>query len=119
MSILTDSKEQIKMEMERRSVKVKELRERCIIKPFKLTNQEKYEHVGPKSKVSQDGKDYKMAKRDYAWLMISKCSRSHSHIQVKVKGMCSSLKVKITTTYSQDDEIKEIQVCEHKNEDSA
>ncbi|GKA65931.1 hypothetical protein Tco_0765638 [Tanacetum coccineum] len=25
----------------------------------------------PKSQVSQDGKDYKMAKRDYAWLMIS------------------------------------------------
>ncbi|GKC57720.1 hypothetical protein Tco_1085318 [Tanacetum coccineum] len=73
----------------------------------------------PKSQGSQDGKDYKMAKRDYAWLMISKCSRSHTHIQVKVKGMCSSLKVKITTTYSQDDEIKEIHVCEHKNEDSA
>ncbi|GJR22487.1 hypothetical protein Tco_0971014 [Tanacetum coccineum] len=47
-SILTDSKDQIKMEMERRSVKVKELRERCIIKVFKLKNQEKYEHVGPK-----------------------------------------------------------------------
>ncbi|GJS25502.1 hypothetical protein Tco_0454134 [Tanacetum coccineum] len=39
-SILTDSKEQIKMEMERRSVKVKELRERCIIIAFKLSNQE-------------------------------------------------------------------------------
>ncbi|GJT62831.1 hypothetical protein Tco_1006364 [Tanacetum coccineum] len=25
----------------------------------------------PKSQVSQDDKDYKMAKRDYAWLMIS------------------------------------------------
>ncbi|GJS95954.1 putative reverse transcriptase domain-containing protein [Tanacetum coccineum] len=41
-SILTDSKEQIKMEMERRSVKVKELQERCIITAFKLSNQESY-----------------------------------------------------------------------------
>ncbi|GJT36261.1 hypothetical protein Tco_0926680 [Tanacetum coccineum] len=40
-SILTDSKEQIKMEIERRSVKVKELRERCIIIAFKLSNQER------------------------------------------------------------------------------
>ncbi|GKD98792.1 hypothetical protein Tco_1382689 [Tanacetum coccineum] len=48
LSILTDSKEQIKMEMERRSVKVKELQERCIITAFKLSNQERYEHVGPK-----------------------------------------------------------------------
>ncbi|GJS69635.1 hypothetical protein Tco_0702476 [Tanacetum coccineum] len=35
----------------RRSVKVKEIRERCIIKAFKLSYQEKYEHVGPKSQV--------------------------------------------------------------------
>ncbi|GJZ66317.1 hypothetical protein Tco_0623013 [Tanacetum coccineum] len=40
-SILTDSKEYIKMDMERRSVKVKELRERCIITAFKSSNQEK------------------------------------------------------------------------------
>ncbi|GJR32070.1 putative reverse transcriptase domain-containing protein [Tanacetum coccineum] len=39
-SILTDSKEYIKMDMERRSVKVKELQERCIITAFKLSNQE-------------------------------------------------------------------------------
>ncbi|GJZ07756.1 hypothetical protein Tco_0542039 [Tanacetum coccineum] len=47
-SILTDSKEQLKMEMERQSVKVKELRERCNIPAFKLSNQERYEHVGSK-----------------------------------------------------------------------
>ncbi|GJR13606.1 retrovirus-related pol polyprotein from transposon TNT 1-94 [Tanacetum coccineum] len=75
-STLTDSK--LKMEVKRRSVKVKELQERCIIKAFKLTNQEKYEHVGPNVTSSQDGKVYKMAKRDYAWLMISRSSRSHS-----------------------------------------
>ncbi|GJZ32879.1 hypothetical protein Tco_0578315 [Tanacetum coccineum] len=55
-SILTDSKEYIKMDVEQRSVKVKELQERCIIKAFKLSYQEKYEHVGPKSQ------DHKMAR---------------------------------------------------------
>nr|GEW05071.1 ribonuclease H-like domain-containing protein [Tanacetum cinerariifolium] len=34
--------------------------------------EERYEHVGPKVTSSQDGKVYKMAKRDYAWLMISR-----------------------------------------------
>ncbi|GKB29974.1 hypothetical protein Tco_0869375, partial [Tanacetum coccineum] len=47
---------EVKMDVERRSVKVKELQERCIIKAFKLKNQEKYEHVGPKSQ------DQKMAR---------------------------------------------------------
>ncbi|GKD86323.1 hypothetical protein Tco_1357477, partial [Tanacetum coccineum] len=40
----------------RRNVKVKELQERCIIKAFKFTNQEKYEHVGPNVSSIQDGK---------------------------------------------------------------
>ncbi|GKB06291.1 hypothetical protein Tco_0834524 [Tanacetum coccineum] len=100
-------------------LKLKNFKKDATLKLFKSTNQERYEHVGPKVTSSQDGKVYKMAKRDYAWLMISRCSRSHIHIKVKVKGMCSSLKVKITTTYSQEEEKKEIQVCEHKNEDSA
>ncbi|GJZ37963.1 hypothetical protein Tco_0584154, partial [Tanacetum coccineum] len=55
-SILTDLKIHIKMDMERRSVKVKELQERCIIKAFKLSYQENYEHVGPKLQ------DHKMAR---------------------------------------------------------
>nr|GFB51258.1 hypothetical protein [Tanacetum cinerariifolium] len=42
------------MEVKRRSVKVKELQERCIIKAFKLSNQEWYEHVGPKVTSAQD-----------------------------------------------------------------
>ncbi|GJS41288.1 hypothetical protein Tco_0566331 [Tanacetum coccineum] len=100
-------------------LKLKNFKKDATLKLFKSTNQERYEHVCPKVTSSQDGKVYKMAKRDYAWLMISRCSRSHIHIKVKVKGMCSSLKVKITTTYSQEEEKKEIQVCEHKNEDSA
>ncbi|GJS95250.1 hypothetical protein Tco_0802218 [Tanacetum coccineum] len=97
-SILTDSKEYIKMDMERRSVKVKELREICIITAFKLSNQEWYEHVGQKTTSSQDGKVYKMAKRDYAWLMISSCSRSHFSQTSQDKGTSSSLKSNITTT---------------------
>ncbi|GJW37412.1 hypothetical protein Tco_0060332 [Tanacetum coccineum] len=34
---------------------------------------ERYEHVGPEVTSSQDGKGHKMANRDYAWLMISRC----------------------------------------------
>ncbi|GKE35801.1 hypothetical protein Tco_1455123, partial [Tanacetum coccineum] len=56
MSILTDSKEHIKMDVERQSVKVKELQDKCILKAFKLSYQEKYEHVGPKSQ------DHKLAR---------------------------------------------------------
>nr|GEX41042.1 hypothetical protein [Tanacetum cinerariifolium] len=55
-SILTDLKEYIKMDVERQSVKVKELQERCIIKAFKLSYQEKYEYVGPEVIRLQDGK---------------------------------------------------------------
>ncbi|GKD65409.1 reverse transcriptase domain-containing protein [Tanacetum coccineum] len=45
---------------------VKESQERrIIIKAFKSKSQEKYEHVDPKVTSAQDGKDYKMAKRDY------------------------------------------------------
>ncbi|GJT36242.1 hypothetical protein Tco_0926661 [Tanacetum coccineum] len=55
-SILTDSKELIKMDVERRSVKVKEIQDKRILKAFKLSYQEKYEHVGPKSQ------DHKMAR---------------------------------------------------------
>ncbi|GJS13881.1 hypothetical protein Tco_0408353 [Tanacetum coccineum] len=36
--------------------KVKELQERCIIKAFKLSYQEKYKHVGPEVTRSQEGK---------------------------------------------------------------
>ncbi|GJS90637.1 hypothetical protein Tco_0773273 [Tanacetum coccineum] len=54
---------------------VKEPQERCIIKLFKITYQERYGHVSPEVTSSQDGKGHKMAKGDYAWLMISRCSR--------------------------------------------
>ncbi|GKB87153.1 hypothetical protein Tco_0959425 [Tanacetum coccineum] len=45
-----------KIDVERRSVKVKELQDKRILKAFKLSYQEKYEHVGPKSQ------DHKMAR---------------------------------------------------------
>ncbi|GKD13605.1 hypothetical protein Tco_1198012 [Tanacetum coccineum] len=87
-SILTDSKEQIKMEME---YMFQDFRYSDTVRPsrsdevLKLKNFEKDASLQlssyqikkgmsmsvPKSQVSQDGKDYKMAKRDYAWLMIS------------------------------------------------
>ncbi|GJU26922.1 hypothetical protein Tco_1165543, partial [Tanacetum coccineum] len=57
-----------------RSVKVlklKKLQERCNIKAF----QEWYVHVGPEVASPQGGKVTRW-RRDYAWLMISKCSRS-------------------------------------------
>ncbi|GJU88145.1 hypothetical protein Tco_1300568 [Tanacetum coccineum] len=86
-SILTDSKEQIKMEME---YMFQDFRYSDTVRPsrsdevLKLKNFEKDAllHLSSyqikkgmsmsvlKSQVSQDGKDYKMAKRDYAWLMI-------------------------------------------------
>ncbi|GJW32364.1 hypothetical protein Tco_0052396 [Tanacetum coccineum] len=40
-------------------------------------HQEQYEHVGPAVTRSQEGKDYKMANRDYAWLMILRSSKDH------------------------------------------
>ncbi|GJT30192.1 hypothetical protein Tco_0910467 [Tanacetum coccineum] len=57
-------------------LKLKNIKKDASLKLFKLTNQERYEHVGPKVTSSQDGKVYKMGKRDYAWLMISRSSRS-------------------------------------------
>ncbi|GKG49772.1 hypothetical protein Tco_0518546, partial [Tanacetum coccineum] len=60
---------------------------------LKLKNFKKDERVGPKVTSSQDGKVYKMAKRDYAWLMISRCSRSHSK---QAKEQAQDLKSMIT-----------------------
>ncbi|GKC55244.1 hypothetical protein Tco_1077989, partial [Tanacetum coccineum] len=52
-------------------LKLKNLKKDAILKLFKITYQERYEHVGPKVTSSQAGKVYKMANRDYAWLMIT------------------------------------------------
>ncbi|GJV10439.1 retrovirus-related pol polyprotein from transposon TNT 1-94, partial [Tanacetum coccineum] len=77
-------------------LKLKNLKKAALLKLFKLTYQEMYEHVSPKVTSSQDGEVYKMMKGDYYWLMISRSSRSHSYIQVN--GTSSSLKSMITTS---------------------
>ncbi|GJR18153.1 zinc finger, CCHC-type containing protein [Tanacetum coccineum] len=76
-------------------LKLKNFKKDATLKLFKSTNQERYEHVGPEVTSSQDGNVYKMAKRDYTWLMISRCSRSHSS---QDKETSSNLKSMITTS---------------------
>ncbi|GJU49117.1 hypothetical protein Tco_1218672 [Tanacetum coccineum] len=71
-------------------LKLKYFKKDATLKLFKSTNQERYEHVGLEVTSSQDDKVYKMAKQDYAWLMISRCSKSHSS---QDKGISSNLKV--------------------------
>ncbi|GJR19441.1 hypothetical protein Tco_0967968 [Tanacetum coccineum] len=73
-------------------LKLKKFKKDTALKLFKSTHQEMYDHVGPEVTSSQDDKVYKMAKQDYAWLMISRCSRSQD------KGTSSSLKSMITTS---------------------
>ncbi|GKB11878.1 hypothetical protein Tco_0845801 [Tanacetum coccineum] len=51
---------------------LKNFKRDATLKLFKSTNQERYEHVGPEVTRSHGGKLYKMAKRDNAWLMISR-----------------------------------------------
>ncbi|GJV16899.1 retrovirus-related pol polyprotein from transposon TNT 1-94 [Tanacetum coccineum] len=48
--------EPISNKLLRQSVKVKELQERCIIKAFKFSKQQQYEHVGSEVTRSQEGK---------------------------------------------------------------
>ncbi|GKA29739.1 hypothetical protein Tco_0715984 [Tanacetum coccineum] len=76
-------------------LKLKNFKKDAILKLFKSTNQERYEHVGPEVTRSHGGKIYKMAKQDYAWLMISRCSRSHSR---QAKEQAQDLKSMITTS---------------------
>ncbi|GJT83814.1 hypothetical protein Tco_1058156 [Tanacetum coccineum] len=74
---------------------------------LKEGGEEWYEHVGPEVASPQDGKVSRW-RRDCAWLMISRCSRSQCQIQVQ--GTSSIQKSMITTTYSQEkvkkDELK-------------
>ncbi|GJV27772.1 hypothetical protein Tco_1384220 [Tanacetum coccineum] len=76
-------------------LKLKNFKKDATLKLFKSTNQERYEHVSPEVTSSQDGKVNKMVKRDYAWLMISRCSRSHSR---QAKEQAQDLKSTITTS---------------------
>ncbi|GJR46251.1 hypothetical protein Tco_1314354 [Tanacetum coccineum] len=47
-------------------LKLNNFKKDATLKLFKSTKQERYEHVGPKVTSSEDGKVYKIAKRDYA-----------------------------------------------------
>ncbi|GJZ23727.1 hypothetical protein Tco_0561186 [Tanacetum coccineum] len=80
-------------------LKLKNFKKDATLKLSKSTNQERYEHVGPEVASSQDGKVSRW-RRDCAWLMISRCSRSQCQIQVQ--GTSSIQKLMITTTYSQE-----------------
>ncbi|GJR13457.1 hypothetical protein Tco_0796109 [Tanacetum coccineum] len=84
-------------------LKLKKFQERCNIKAF----QEWYEHVGPEVASPQDGKVTRW-RRDCAWLMISRCSRSLCQIQVQ--GTSSIQEVNdhynIFTRESQEYELK-------------
>nr|GEW35489.1 reverse transcriptase domain-containing protein [Tanacetum cinerariifolium] len=82
-------------------LKLKNFNTDALLNLFKLSNQERYEHVSPKVTRSQDGKVYNMMKRDYARLMISRCSRSHIHVKSKLKP-----KSMIITPYSHEKEKK-------------
>ncbi|GKC01052.1 hypothetical protein Tco_0987188, partial [Tanacetum coccineum] len=80
-------------------LKLKNFKKDATLKLSKSTNQERYEHVGPEVASSQNGKVTRW-RRDCAWLMISRCSRSQCQIQVQ--GTSSIIKAMITTTYSQE-----------------
>ncbi|GKA56868.1 hypothetical protein Tco_0755940 [Tanacetum coccineum] len=82
--------------MERRSVKVNELQERCIIKAFKLKNQERYEYVSPKVTSSQ-----RLQYGEKRLCLVDDLKK------FKITFMSSqSLKSMITISYSQDEVMK-------------
>ncbi|GJS84680.1 hypothetical protein Tco_0751221 [Tanacetum coccineum] len=56
-------------------LKLKKFKKDALLKAFQDYQIKKGEHVGPEVTSSRDGKVYKMAKRDYAWLMISRSSK--------------------------------------------
>ncbi|GJZ80546.1 hypothetical protein Tco_0645540, partial [Tanacetum coccineum] len=76
-------------------LKLKNFKKDATLKLFKSIKQEMYEHVGPEVTRSHSGKIYKMAKQEYAWLMVSRCSRSHSR---QDKEQDQDLKSMITTS---------------------
>ncbi|GKD95004.1 hypothetical protein Tco_1374841, partial [Tanacetum coccineum] len=80
-------------------LKLRNFKKDVTLKLSKSSNQERYEHVGPEVTSPQDGKVTRW-RRDCAWLMISRCSRSRC--QKQVQGTSSIQKSMITTTYSQE-----------------
>ncbi|GKD40344.1 hypothetical protein Tco_1260551, partial [Tanacetum coccineum] len=76
-------------------LKLKNFKKDATLKLSKSTNQEWYEHVGPEVTRSQDGKTRLCLVDDLTVLKIT------SPLTSKDNGTSSSLKSKITTTYSQ------------------
>ncbi|GJX14766.1 hypothetical protein Tco_0206524 [Tanacetum coccineum] len=94
-------------------LKLKNFKKDATLKLSKSTNQERYrKHVGPEVTSPQDGKITRW-RRDYAWLMISSCSRSQCQIQVQ--GTSSIQKI----IYSLQLIHKESQESELKTKDEA
>ncbi|GJY80752.1 reverse transcriptase domain-containing protein [Tanacetum coccineum] len=81
--VLEQTQKGTSYEVSRQSVKVKELQERCIIKAFKLSYQEKYEHVGPDVTRSQEGKRSK--DDDKRLGLIDDLKEAINHIHFKSK----------------------------------
>ncbi|GJY02952.1 hypothetical protein Tco_0361104 [Tanacetum coccineum] len=77
-------------------LKLKNFKKDATLKLSKSTNQEWYEHVGPEVTRSQDGETRLCLVDDLTVLKIT------SPLTSKDKGTSSSLKSKITTTYSQE-----------------
>ncbi|GJZ22421.1 hypothetical protein Tco_0559460 [Tanacetum coccineum] len=77
-------------------VNVKNFKKDATLKFFKSTNQERYEHVGPEVTSSQDGETRLCLVNDLKVFKITISLTSQD------KGTSSCLKLKDTTTYSQD-----------------
>ncbi|GJR93809.1 hypothetical protein Tco_0265983 [Tanacetum coccineum] len=82
--------------------KLKDGGEDATLKLSKSTNQEWYEHVGPEVTRSQDDKVTRWQNEIMLWFDELTVPRSHLHLLSQDKGTSSSLKSKITTTYSQE-----------------
>nr|GEU73243.1 putative reverse transcriptase domain-containing protein [Tanacetum cinerariifolium] len=76
-------------------LKLKKFKKDALLKLFKLSNQERYEHVSPKVTSAQGGKDYKMMKRDYAWLMISRVEKLKVYFARAIKAEHDKRKEKV------------------------
>nr|GEX56853.1 integrase, catalytic region, zinc finger, CCHC-type, peptidase aspartic, catalytic [Tanacetum cinerariifolium] len=106
--ILTDSKMEVKVpDFSDEVLKLKNFKKDAIFKLFNSTSQERYKHVSLNVTSAQDGKDYKKAKREYAWLMITFMSNQRYKSKPKVNDHY--------TIFIRKRKGKE--VYEHKNED--
>ncbi|GJU15716.1 hypothetical protein Tco_1143682 [Tanacetum coccineum] len=76
MELVLEQTQQERLSRSNKVLKLKNFKKDATLKLFKSTNQERYEHVSPEVTRSHGGNIYKMARRDYAWLMISRTLES-------------------------------------------